>query len=44
MNIQPIDKKAEPETQRGLARIAYAFTEWAEKWVPDAFVFVILTT
>jgi len=28
----------------GLARMAYAFTEWAEKWFPDAFVFVILTT
>ncbi len=43
MNIQPLDKKAVPETQRGLARIAYGFTEWAEKWFPDAFVFVILT-
>ena len=44
MNIQAIDKKPDPETPRGLARIAYAFTEWAEKWFPDAFVFVILTT
>ena len=43
MNIQAIDKKADPETQGGLARIAYGFTEWAEKWFPDAFVFVILT-
>jgi short-chain fatty acids transporter len=43
MNIQPIDKNAVPETQGGLARIAYGFTEWAEKWFPDAFVFVILT-
>jgi hypothetical protein len=25
MNIQPLDKKADPE-QRGLARIAYGFT------------------
>lgn len=28
--------------QRGLARLAYAFTAWAEKWFPDAFVFVVL--
>lgn len=34
---QPGDK------QGGLARMAYAFTAWAEKWFPDAFVFVILT-
>ncbi|EJW11758.1 Short chain fatty acids transporter [Rhodovulum sp. PH10] len=27
--------------QGGLARLAYAFTAWAEKWYPDAFVFVI---
>ncbi|TBW31948.1 short-chain fatty acid transporter [Siculibacillus lacustris] len=32
------------ETQGGLARLAYSFTEWAETWFPDAFVFVILTT
>jgi short-chain fatty acids transporter len=44
MNIQALDKKPDAETPRGLARIAYAFTEWAEKWFPDAFVFVILTT
>jgi len=44
MNIQALDKKPDPETPRGLARIAYGFTEWAEKWFPDAFVFVILTT
>lgn len=31
------------EKQGGLARLAYAFTEWAEKWFPDAFVFVVLT-
>lgn len=28
--------------QRGLARLAYSFTNWAEKWFPDAFVFVVL--
>lgn len=27
---------------KGLARLAYAFTAWAEKWFPDSFVFVIL--
>jgi short-chain fatty acids transporter len=30
------------DSQGGLARLAYAFTEWAETWFPDAFVFVIL--
>lgn len=33
----------ESERQGGLARLAYSFTEWAEKWFPDAFVFVVLT-
>jgi len=42
-----LDKNGVPQTEgegpRGLARLAYAFTGWAEKWFPDAFVFVILT-
>jgi short-chain fatty acids transporter len=29
--------------QGGLERLAYGFTAWAEKWFPDAFVFVVLT-
>ena len=29
------------ESQGVLARLAYSFTQWAEKWFPDAFVFVI---
>ncbi|MBC7907895.1 MAG: short-chain fatty acid transporter [Rhodospirillaceae bacterium] len=32
----------ESQSQHGLARLAYAFTGWAEKWFPDAFVFVVL--
>lgn len=27
-----------------IARIALRFTEWAEKWLPDAFVFALLAT
>jgi short-chain fatty acids transporter len=35
---------AAPEPRRGgLERLAYGFTAWAEKWFPDAFVFVVLT-
>lgn len=30
------------DNQHGLARLAYGFTGWAEKWFPDAFVFVVL--
>ncbi|HYD65409.1 short-chain fatty acid transporter [Azospirillum sp.] len=33
---------AAPEEQGRLARLAIGFTEWAEKWFPDAFVFVVL--
>jgi short-chain fatty acids transporter len=37
--------KASPEHARkgGLESLAFAFTAWAEKWFPDAFVFVVLT-
>lgn len=42
-----LDKNGIPQgadaQPRGLARLAYGFTGWAEKWFPDAFVFVILT-
>jgi len=43
-NIEAGAIKAEPvaEQQGVLARMAIAFTEWAEKWFPDAFVFVVL--
>ncbi|MGQ9372184.1 short-chain fatty acid transporter [Azospirillum sp. ST 5-10] len=33
---------AEGQKQGSLARMAVAFTEWAEKWFPDAYVFVVL--
>ncbi|PZT92010.1 short-chain fatty acid transporter [Sphingomonas sp. ABOLH] len=33
---------AAPATDGRLARIALRFTEWAERWFPDAFVFVAL--
>ncbi|KAA5605305.1 short-chain fatty acid transporter [Roseospira marina] len=39
-----LDADDETPSQGGLARLAYAFTQWAEKWFPDAFIFVILTT
>ncbi len=34
----------EPRTpaESGLARVALGFTDWAERWFPDAFVFVAL--
>ncbi|MCW2307669.1 short-chain fatty acid transporter [Rhodobium gokarnense] len=32
----------ESKQPRGLARLAYRFTELSEKWFPDAFVFVAL--
>ncbi|TWB42735.1 short-chain fatty acid transporter [Nitrospirillum pindoramense] len=38
-----INKMADAGTDGGLlARSAIAFTRWAEKWFPDAFVFVVL--
>lgn len=43
--VKPNASGGMPESsneQVGLARLAYAFTAWAEKWFPDAFVFVIL--
>lgn len=33
---------AAPATDGRLARIALRFTDWAERWFPDAFVFVAL--
>jgi short-chain fatty acids transporter len=27
-----------------LARVALRFTAWAERWIPDAFVFALLAT
>ncbi len=29
---------------RALSRVALAFTAWAERWIPDAFVFALLAT
>ena len=30
------------EKEGGLVRIAIAFTAWAERWFPDAFIFVAI--
>jgi short-chain fatty acids transporter len=38
------DRVVEEEGNHGLVRLAHGFTEWSEKWFPDAFVFVILAT
>jgi short-chain fatty acids transporter len=44
MNAQkPIVPEPENLGHKGLERLAFGFTAWAEKWFPDAFVFVILT-
>ena len=36
------DSKEQPEG--ALARVAARFTDWAERWIPDAFVFALLAT
>jgi short-chain fatty acids transporter len=33
---------ADPSADNALARIAMRFTAWAERWFPDAFVFVLI--
>ena len=40
---QKISRPAPDAPRGGLERLAYGFTAWAEKWFPDAFVFVVLT-
>src|ERR1700730_3078214 len=38
-------KNTNPPAEAGiLARMALALTDWAERWVPDAFVFALLAT
>ncbi len=40
-----MDAPAEPRKrteERAMARLALRFTDWAEKWFPDAFVFVAI--
>ncbi|ABY30743.1 short-chain fatty acid transporter [Methylorubrum extorquens] len=40
-----MDAPPEPRTrteERAMARLALRFTDWAEKWFPDAFVFVAI--
>src|SRR5512138_3704516 len=34
--------QAKPPQDNALARVAIAFTAWAEKWFPDAFIFVAI--
>ena len=38
----PTPKQAPRREEGALARVALRFTEWAEKWFPDAFVFVAI--
>lgn len=33
-----------PEPEGPLARVASRFTAWAERWIPDAYVFALLAT
>ena len=37
-----IDAASVPTREGAMARLAIAFTAWAEKWFPDAFVFVAI--
>lgn len=38
-------ENAKPADQPGiLARMALALTDWAERWVPDAFIFALIAT
>lgn len=36
------EAEAQEKDQGALAKLSVAFTHWAERWFPDAFVFVIL--
>jgi short-chain fatty acids transporter len=36
--------EATDERQGPLARVAMAFTAWAERWIPDAFIFALVAT
>ncbi len=40
--IEPAEADAAPESS--LSRAALRFTAWAERWVPDAFVFALVAT
>jgi short-chain fatty acids transporter len=37
-----IGQRPAPETDGALVRIAIGFTAWAERWFPDAFIFVAI--
>lgn len=39
---QAVKPEVATPNERGLARVALGFTSWAERWFPDAFVFVAL--
>src|SRR5215472_9709052 len=43
MTRDPIDVTTADPAGR-LARLALRFTDWAERWIPDAFVFALLAT
>src|SRR5271170_2784333 len=42
---EPAAEAPSPADRGGaLARVAAAFTAWAERWVPDAFIFALVAT
>src|SRR5438552_15724010 len=41
---EPPARATEPDAAGGVARFALALTDWAERWVPDAFIFALLAT
>lgn len=42
MTTQAPDDRLAPEREAKMVRIAIAFTAWAERWFPDAFIFVVI--
>ena len=43
---EPLDeeRRSPPGREGALERVAGAFTGWAERWVPDAFIFALVAT
>ena len=42
MTTQAPDDTLAPEREAKMVRIAIGFTAWAERWFPDAFIFVVI--
>ena len=41
---KPAGAPGEEPPRGALARVAERFTAWAERWIPDAFVFALAAT